>query len=475
MRRAQRLVEGDCHMHVNARCRPLRRCGPAVALAALALLLPLAAQAQMPDRYTLDQYFQQGVAGYGSELGTTVLSRARPEYDPLGIRVGDFIVRPEVDESVGYNSNVIGQVPAQGSLLEQTSATLAFTSDWARNSFGGTFNVTNLQVPSVPNQTQTTWSGALGGTYQIGNDVLTLAASHMNAFIEPYGIDVVSFNRPGVLYSAPIPYSVNDVRASYTANFGRISLTPAFDFSNVTFGGSALYGLNGFTPPGPVNGFVDGVPQNESFLDHNTYEGSLTARYEYAPLRDFLMVVREDNVQYVPSDAALYGANRSGNAADFLVGLDYTANGVWRYRVLAGYEVRQYQNYATHSSPVFEGNVIWQPTELTTVTLKGLRTIEDAVDLNVAGFDYTSGRLQLDHELRRNILVTVYGSIQNASYINTGGGNETFFGAGAGVTYLINRNVHLALTYDWVDHNGINGFGPDYLQNIAMLQLRLAM
>lgn len=442
---------------------------------ATALLLPVAARAQMPDRYTLDQYFQTGVPGYGTELGTTVLSRVRPEYDPLGIRVGDFIVRPEVDESAGYNSNIVGQVPALGSLTEETSATLTFASDWKRDSFGGTFNVTNLQVPGVPNQTQTSWTGGVGGTYQIGDDVLTLAASHLNLFIEPYGIDVISFNRPGVLYSAPIPFSVNDVRGGYTANFGRFSVTPAFDFQNVTFGTTQVFGLDGFVPPPPVSGFVLGVPQNLSYLDHNTYEGSLTVRYEYAPLRNFIFLVREQNIQYVPSDVALYGPNRTGNAIDMLAGLDYTANGVWRYRILGGYEIRQYDNYITHSAAVFEGNIIWQPTGLTTVSLRGLRTIDDAVDENVAGFIYTSGRLQVDHELRRNIVLTGYTSIQHAYYLQTGGGNETFFGAGGGVTYLVNRNVHIALTYDWVDHNGFNGFGPDYLQNVALLQLRLAL
>ena len=442
---------------------------------ACALLLPLAAQAQMPDRYTLNNYFVSGIPGYGTQLGTTVLSRARPEYDPLGIRVGDFIIRPEVDESVGYNSNIIGQVPAQGSFTEETSASLNFASDWARDSLGGAFNVTNLQVPGLPSQSTTSWSMALGGTYQIGNDTLTLAASHLTAFILPYSLDVVSFNKPGVLYFAPIPYSVNDVRVSYNTVHGNFSIQPAFDFTNVSFGTTQYFGLNGFTVPAAVGGFVLGQPEDLGYLNHNTYTGSITARYEYAPLRDVLFVVRGANIQYASSSSLLYGQNRSGNAIDMLAGVDYTADGVWRYRALVGYEVRQYANYPTHSAPVFEGNVIWQPSGLDTVTLEALRTIEDAVDLDVAGFMYTSGRLQWEHELRRNILLTAYGSIQHASYLQTAGGAESFFGAGGGVTYLMNRNVHVALTYDWVDHNGVNGFGPNYLQNVALLQLKLAM
>ncbi len=440
------------------------------------LLLPLAARAQVPNSYMLDQYFAQGIPGYAAQEGTTVLSRARPEYDPLGIRVGDFIVRPELDESVGYNSNVLGSVPAQGSALVETSATLAVGSDWARNSLGGSFNVTNTQTPSVPNQNNTAWNVAIGGSYDIGRDTLTLAATHMYNFILPYQIDTVAFNIPGVMYFTPIAYSLNDVRVGYTTNFGRFSLTPAFDFTNVTYGTTSYFGVNGFVPPEPVNGFVLGSPEDTSYLNHNVYMGSLTARYEYAPLRDFLAVVRGGSIQYTsPGNPVLYGPSRNGTEFDGLLGLDYTASGVWRYRLLVGYETRQYQNFKTHSAPVFEADVIWQPEAVTTVTLKGERSIEDAVDLDVAGYVQTQGRLQVDHEVRRNVILSGYGSIVNAQYLDTGGGAETFFGAGAGVTWLINRNVHLALTYDWLDHNGVNGFGPNYLQNIAMLKLKLGI
>lgn len=443
---------------------------------ATALLLPLAARAQVPDNYMLDQYFQQGVPGNANQLGTTVLSRARPDYDPLGIRVGDFIIRPEIDESFGYNSNVIGQVPAQGSAIIDSSATLKFASDWARNSFGGTFNVTNSQVPSVPSQNYTSWSVGLGGSYDIGRDTLTVAATHQYGFILPYGIDVVSFNRPGTLFFAPIPFNLNDVRVGYTKVFGAFSLTPAFDFTNVTYGTTSYFGVNGLVPPPAVDGFVLGSPENMSYLDHNIYQGSVTARYEYAPLRDFLAVVRGSSIQYPsPGNPALYGPNRNGSAFDGLVGIDYTADAVWRYRLLAGYETRQYENFKTHSAPVFEGDVIWQPEGVTTVTLKGQRSIEDAVDLNVAGYVLTSGRLQVDHEVRRNIILSAYGSVLNAQYLDSGGGAETFFGAGAGVTWMLNRTVHVALTYDWLDHNGVNGFGPNYLQNIALLTLKLGL
>lgn len=447
----------------------------AITLSAGALLLPAAAWAQMPNGFMLDQYFSQGVPGYGTQLGTTVLTRTHPEYEPLGVRLGDFLFHPEVDESVGYNSNIIGQSPAQGGFAEQTGASLNFNSDWKRNSLGGALSVTNQIFPSQSNQNQTSWSAAIGGTYDIGRDVLSASASHLYAFLEPYGIDVVTLTTPGLLYNAPLPYNVNDVRLGYTKTLGRLSVTPGFEFTNISFGTTTYYGVNGFVPSPAVNGFVNGLPEDSSYLNHNIYQGSLTTRYEYAPLRNFLFVLRGSDISYQASNAALYGPNRSGYSYDVLVGLDYTASGVWRYRALVGYEWRQWNNYPSQSSPVFEFDVYWQPTELDTVSLKALRTIEDAVDANVYAYKYDLGRLAWDHELRRNILLTAYGAVQHADYPNTNNGATTVFGAGAGVTYLMNRTVHLSLKYDWLNQSGTSGFGPNFAQNVVMLQLRLGL
>jgi hypothetical protein len=447
-------------------------------LAALAVLLPLGdpAQAQAPpDRYLLDQYFPQGVPGYGVEPGTTVLSRARPQFDPLGIRVGDFIIRPEVDESIGYNSNLIGQVPAQGTGFLETDASLRATSDWGRNALGGQVTVDDLHYFGLPNQNNTSWTVSLGGTYQIGRDALTAAASHLSLYESPTSFDASTFRLPGSLYTAPIPYTIDDFRVNYTADFGRISLTPDFDFTRLSFSNLRLFGLNGFIVPPEMGGFVAGIPVVQSYRDRNLFEGGLTTRYEFAPLRNAVLVVRGTSIDYTSGNANLAGPSRSGSSYVILAGLDYVASAVWRYRVLVGYEQREFQNYRSHGGPIFEGDIIWQPTGIDTVTLKGLRTIEDAADENVAGFFYTSGRLEWDHEYRRNILFSPYVSLQHASYLDSGGGKETFYSGGLVATWLINRTVHVSASYAYVLHNGENGFGPNYNENIGFVTFKLAM
>jgi hypothetical protein len=455
----------------SARARALL-CGAGMALV---VLIP-AARAQLADRYMLDLYFPTGIPGYGTEPGTTVLSRARPFYEPLGVRVGDFIIRPEVDESLGYNNNVTGLSPAQGSFIAATTASVGFASDWTRNSLGGAVSVTNTQVPGVQGQTTTNWSVALGGTYQISNDVLTLAGSYLSLTQPTTALQSTQFNVPGFLYTAPVPYTMGDLRAAYTANFGRISLTPAFDYSQLRFSNLQLFGVNGFVPPPPVGGFVLGIPVQQDYRNRNLYDASITGRYEFAPQRDLVVVIRNVYADYISPNANLFGPNRSSNAIQALVGLDYTASAVWRYRVLVGVETRMFQNsaYPNHTAPITEIDVIWQPTGLTTVTLRALRTIEDAADENVAGYDFNSARLQVDHELRRNILLTGYVGLQHVNYIGVDA-TQTFYGGGVGLTYLVNRHVRVAVTDDVVSLTGAQAFGPNYTQNIALVTLKLAM
>ena len=98
--------------------RSMRRmtCRPACACAVLVLgCIGHGAGAQQIDRY-----FSLGAAGYGSTPGVTVLTRPRPEYEPAGIRLGDFLINAGASQALGYDSNVVGEPQAGPSLLEQT-------------------------------------------------------------------------------------------------------------------------------------------------------------------------------------------------------------------------------------------------------------------------------------------------------------------------------------------------------------------
>src|ERR1700748_2869795 len=73
----------------------------------------------------LSDYFPAGVPGYGTAPGVTVSSRERPNFDPAGLREGSFVLHPQIEEGIGYDSNVFGSGPrSSGSWLVGTHPSL---------------------------------------------------------------------------------------------------------------------------------------------------------------------------------------------------------------------------------------------------------------------------------------------------------------------------------------------------------------
>src|SRR5450631_4820785 len=80
----------------------------------------------------LSSYFPTGVPGYGTAPGVTVASRERPDFDPLGMRLGSFVLHPQVEEGLGYDDNVFGSSGGKlGSWILGTHPSLLVNSDWS--------------------------------------------------------------------------------------------------------------------------------------------------------------------------------------------------------------------------------------------------------------------------------------------------------------------------------------------------------
>src|ERR1700688_2728163 len=126
----------------------------------------------------LSTYFPEGVPGYGTAPGVTVSSRARPDVDPQGIRVDSFVVHPQLEQGLGYDSNVFGGTPQRGSWIVGTHPSLLVASDWSRDSVGGYLAVDDSRYLDQPAQSTTNWTASVGGSVAIGRDQLTVSAAH---------------------------------------------------------------------------------------------------------------------------------------------------------------------------------------------------------------------------------------------------------------------------------------------------------
>jgi hypothetical protein len=403
----------------------------------------------------LSSYFPAGVPGFGTAPGVTVASREHPEYDPLGTRLGSFVFRPRIDEGLGYDDNVFGGTPKRGSWILGTHPSLLVNSDWSRDSIGGYLGVDDLRYLDQPQQSRTDWTASLGGTLAVGRDELTLAVAHLALHQDRTELDALPTDQP-------VAYQVNDVRAGYTIALDRLSITPSLEFSTFRYENTTILGAS--TP--------------QAYRNRDVVQGAVTTRYELMPQRNLLVVIRATGSDYVDPQPGQPTRNSTGYQA--LVGFSDDSDAVWRYRVLVGWEVRNFaaSQFGSHQAPLAEAELIWNPSGMTTVTGSLTRSIEDAAQEGIAGYTYTSARLTLDHEYRRDVLLRFSAGVQSADYLQ-GGGRSDGFTVGAGVSWLLNRQMRLSVDYNFTDQRGTSNptllTTGSYTRSIGLLSLRYAL
>jgi hypothetical protein len=396
----------------------------------LVLLSTADAQAQL-----VNEYFPGSIPGYQANLSSSVVNRIETLGAPAGVEVGDFVIRPEVTESAGYNSNLLGQ-PNTGTPSLSTSAGLKVNSDWDRDAVGVSANVNENQFFNLPFANYTSWGTAVGGTLDLGNDALSAGYSHQKNFLSAEDLGVT-----GIV--SPVPYSVDDVRVSYYKLFSRFSLTPSFEYENFTFGQSQ--GTN------PVN--YDG-------LNHQTEIGALTGEYAVSPGDAVVAILRGTAAQFNPLAGATL--NNYNDVAGFL-GVDYESGSVIQYRALIGAESRSFtsSNQPTVTTPTFEVDAMWEPTEVDTVTAIVSRELNDPASPFASNQTITSASVQLDHQLRDNLFIRgSAGYAKSLSPSNTVGVsdlNESQVNLGARLLWNVARHLNATLTYGFSNGQGTGG------------------
>jgi hypothetical protein len=93
------------------------------------------------------------------------------------------------------------------------------------------------------------------------------------------------------------------------------------------------------------------------------------------------------------------------------------------------------------------GTLQWFPTELTTVTLKVNRLVQDSAIQFSSGYVDTGGLFEVDHELRYNVILSGLFSYNNDSYQGLDRTDERWT-AGIGAKYLFTREVGVGLNFN---------------------------
>jgi hypothetical protein len=437
--------------------RERRRAGAVAGL--IVGLVPLAAAAQstepllpLPVAPTGPQ--APAAPGQPTYAGQTVISRARPEYDPIGMQVGDFFWFPHAEVDEVYNSNIFAVQSPTSDFITVLQPGFDLLSSFPRNAL-------NLHAGAAAgfyarDPTQNTATGFVSADGRL--DVTAQSGFFGNAQVAHLYTPRTSANSPG---NAAEPVTYNQ----YTAGFGyqqsgrRIGYEVDLGVQATQYNAVPLIG-GGISPQDPGNTII---PQ-----------AALRVSYEFIP--DYLAYVRASGSLYEYPIAPLNGTNFNSTVYRIDTGLQILPRHLLYGEIYFGYLTQSFQNssFSSTSGADAGGRVVWNVTPLTTLNFNGVRTFQTT---NPTTFGTGAGYLQsvvtasVDHELRHNLLLNAAGGYENDTYQGISR-NDNVFSAGASLRYLVNRNLFLAGSYSYQKRSSTgSAAGIPYSQSIVMLRL----
>lgn len=410
------------------------------------------AHAQSTEGALADAQRQTGDL-FARDRATSVRDRARPEYEALGVPAGTFTAYPRLQVDAQYSDNVFAtSTNEQDDWTVRIKPEISLESGWSRHALGVYARADIARYRDFDTENFEDWS--VGGNGRI--DIVR--GSHLAA-----GFDHSKLTEPrsaagiGGGSAEPIEYSSTSGYVSGTQARGRTKLSARADIRTLDYddGRTAL-----------------GAVINQDDRDRTITSGALRGDLAISPATAVFAQVTGNNREYDSATSALL-PKRDSSGYEALAGVNFEAGALARGEIAVGYIKQEFDAATYDDIDGFgaRGSLEWFPTELTTVTATGSRTIEDAAIPGSGGFLSTALGVAVDHELLRNVLLAGSLSLSNDEYEGIDRTDDRKQ-ASVGATYLVNRVVGVSVSATHLEQESDGAAaGPDYTVNTLMLSL----
>lgn len=371
------------------------------------------ALAQSSDYYSRDKY-------------EAVTERRQPEFDPEPIRLGAFVVNSSLSASISYTSNALGTSSNEESdTIARIGADVLARTNWSVHEIGASVSASRDEYQDFSSESSNDLRARAFGRLDVTREINVGAAVFVQEGSEKRydpsssaGLRTpIDFTRTGV-----------EVSANYTNDRVR--------WSNVATVSEADYD-DAVT--------VGGTPIDQDFRDRTNTE--FRSRLTYA-LTPNLAVFGQGSVDQREYDnPSLVGAalrSRDSTSYTASVGADFELDVLLRGNLAVGYLTEEMDDsfFSGSSGLAVDGRLQWFPSRLTTVTFNGSRrTIDSGIQTAASSF-MTDAGVQVDHELRRNVILSAYTNFTNYEFEEIDRSDDVVeFGLLS--TYKVNKRVHL--------------------------------
>jgi hypothetical protein len=380
------------------------------------------ALAQTPPVQTVEVDPQPFSFDRGRNLA--VADRPRPEFDAQGLRLGAIILRPELSLEAGQDSNVFFQdTNEQDDTILIVRPRLAAVTDWSRHDLRAEVALDDVRYQDNKSEDHTDIRVSGEGRLDIRRGAFLTVGGRQERLTERRG----SPDSP-LAAAKPIRFEVRAAYAAGVYELNRTRLSLRVDREDLNYKDAPLVG---------------GGVADQDQRDHTVT--TATARAEYALSPDTAIVAQvAQNLREYEQQPPAAAFDRDSEGFSYQVGFNTDLTNLVRGELIVGY---LYQDYDDPALPTARGlaldvNLDYFATPLTTVSLRASRRVDETLTAAASAFVATEAELRVDHELRRNILLTAGVGTLDRDFEGAARQDEVLL-ADAGARFLLNRRIEL--------------------------------
>lgn len=377
-------------------------------------------------------------ANFAAAQELDVSKRPRPEYDPIGVRAGSFLVFPKVELSETYNSNIYAtENNEEDDFITRISPEVSVNSDWNNHALNATAFLTEGLYANNSDEDFTDYGITADGRIDIQRQAYLFGGGGAQHLHEERG------SENAVNGKDPTEYNRYDANLGATYKPNRLGVTIEGTWRQLDFDD------------------VDtstGVVINNDDRDRNVYGERLRVGYDIQPGYTAFVQgsLNQRDYDQTPDDA---GFNRNSDGYRVDAGIEVRLTNVIDAEFFGGYFAQDYDDPRFDDIGEIDAGarVLWSVTPLTSIKASLARNVEETIQANSSSYIATVVTVGVDHELRRNILIGATGSFSNNDYQGISREDDVW-GLGVNGKYLINRNFYLGgrVGYDNRDSNTAN-------------------
>ena len=163
--------------------------------------------------------------------GETVTDRARPQLDPLGIRLGSFFLYPKLGLSQSYDDNIyLTDGGEESDLITTLSPSFKLISNWNRHEFAVSADADIGRYWDNGDEDFEDYTAKAGGIVDITRRAKFSGSLEYSQLHEDRG----SADDPGAI-ADPTEYTLLDGRVAFIQRFNRVSLSVGGTFKQYDF------------------------------------------------------------------------------------------------------------------------------------------------------------------------------------------------------------------------------------------------